>query len=102
MTGKMQEINTEKLRELIKKREELHPLDDSGLDKIWADMLIYCGDNEENILLFLSTLSLNELETMSEIFEDISQKLKKSKTFKKGLEKITSKFPNINFCLEYC
>lgn len=98
----MQEINTEKLRELIKKRDKLHPLDDSGLDKIWKDMLFYCGDNEKNILQFLSTLNLNELETMSEIFEDISQKLKGSKSFKKGLEKITNKFPDINFCLEYC
>lgn len=98
----MQEINEQKLRELIKERDALHPLDDMGLDRVWDEMLYYCGDNEDDIISFLSTLNLNDLETMGEIFEDISIKLNKSKTFKKALEEITSKYPDINFCLEYC
>ena len=97
----MQEINEEKLRELIKERENLHPLDDMGLDKIWNKMLYYCGNNEEKIVTFLASLNLSDLEWMSEIFEDISEKLNKSKTFKKSLEEITSKYPDVNFCLEY-
>lgn len=97
----MQEINEEKLRELIKERENLHPLDDMGLDKIWNKMLYYCGSDENKIVSFLSTLDLNDLETMSEIFEELSEKLNKSKTFKKSLEEITSKYPDVNFCLEY-
>lgn len=98
----MQEINTDKLKELIKKRDSLHPLDDIGLEKIWNKMLYYCGDDENDIIEFLSGLNLNDLETMSEIFEDISIKLNKSKTFKKSLEEITSKYPNVDFCLQYC
>lgn len=98
----MQEINEKKLRELIKKRDALHPLDDFGAEKIHKEMLCYCGDNEDDIVSFLSTLNLSDLEWMSEIFEDISIKLNKSKTFKKALEEITSKYPGINFCLEYC
>ena len=98
----MQEINEKKLRELIKERDDLHPLDDIGLDKVWKEMLYYCGDNEDEIVSFLSTLNLEDLETMGEIFEDISIKLNKSKTFKRALEEITSKYPGINFCLEYC
>lgn len=98
----MQEINEKKLRELLKERDTLHPLDDIGLDKIWNKMLYYCGNNEDEIVSFLSTLDLNDLETMSEIFEELSEKLHKSKTFKKSLEEITSKYPDVDFCLQYC
>lgn len=98
----MQEINEKKLRELLKERDALHPLDDIGLDKIWNKMLYYCGNNEDEIVSFLSTLDLNDLETMSEIFEELSEKLHKSKTFKKSLEEITSKYPDVDFCLQYC
>lgn len=98
----MQEINEQKLRELIRERDNLDLFDDIGAEKCWKEMLYYCGDNEKDILKFLSTLNLNDLGTMSEIFEDISIKLHKSKTFKKGLEEITSKYPDVNFCLEYC
>ena len=41
-------------------------------------------------------------EYTGEIFEDISIKLNKSKTFKKALEEITSKYPHVDFCLQYC
>ncbi len=98
----MQEINENKLRELLKKREALHPLDAMGLEKVWKELLYYCGDNEKQIVSFLSTLNLNDLSWMSEIFEDISEKLHKSKTFKKSLEEITSKYPDVDFSLEYC
>lgn len=98
----MQEINEEKLRELLKERDALHPLDDIGVEKIWNKMLYYCGNNEDEIVSFLSTLDLNDLGTMSEIFEELSEKLHKSKTFKKSLEEITSKYPNVDFCLQYC
>ncbi|MBE6845044.1 MAG: hypothetical protein E7508_04925 [Ruminococcus sp.] len=98
----MQEINTNKLRELIKKRDTLHPLDDYGAAEIREKMLYYCGNNEKDIIEFLSTLNLNDLEWMGEIFEDISIKLNKSKTFKKALEEITSKYPHVDFCLQYC
>ncbi len=98
----MQEINEQKLRELIKERDALHPLDDMGRDKIIEEMLYYCGDNENDIVRFLSTLNLYDLETMSQRFEELSEKFNKSKTFKKALEEITSKYPDIDFCLEYC
>lgn len=98
----MQEINEEKLRELLKERENLHPLDDIGLDKVWDKMLYYCGNDESKIVSFLASLNLNDLEWMSEIFEELSEKLNKSKTFKKSLEEITSKYPDVDFCLEYC
>lgn len=98
----MQEINETKLRILLKERDALHPLDDLGVEKIWNKMLYYCGDNEDDIVSFLSTLNLNDLETMSEIFEELSIKLHKSKTFKKSLEEITSKYPDVDFCLQYC
>lgn len=101
MDGKVQEIDTDKLRELLKERDELHPLDDFGLQKVWDKMLYYCGNDEEKIVSFLSKLNLNDLGTMSEIFEELSEKLNKSKTFKKSLEEITSKYPDADFCLQY-
>lgn len=102
MSGNMQKINEQKLREIIKERDALDPLDDIGTAKCCEKMLYYCGDNEKDIVSFLSTLNLNDLETMSEIFEEISIRLNKSKSFKKSLEEITSKYPGVNFCLEYC
>ena len=98
----MQEINEKKLRELIKERETLHPLDDIGRDKILNKMIFYCGNSEDDIVSFLSTLNLSDLEWMSEIFEELSEKLNKSKTLKKSLEEITSKYPDVDFCLQYC
>lgn len=98
----MQKINEQKLREIIKERDALDPLDDIGAAKCCEKMLYYCGDNENDIVSFLSTLNLNDLETMSEIFEEISIRLNKSESFKKSLEEITSKYPGVNFCLEYC
>lgn len=98
----MQEIDRKKLLELLEQRDKLHPLDDIRLQKIWDELLLYCGDNEKEIVDFLSTLNENDLMSMSEIFEDISIKLNKSKTFKKALEEITSKYPDLDFCIEYC
>lgn len=98
----MQEINTDKLRELISEMDNLNFYDDIRHSQICDELLYYCGSNEKDIIEFLSTLNLDDLETMGEIFEDISIKLKKSKTFKKALEEITSKYPHVDFCLQYC
>lgn len=97
----MQGIDEEKLRELLKERDKLRLNDAFGLQKIWDKLLYYCGNDEEKIISFLSTLDSNDLETMSEIFEELSEKLNKSKTFKKSLEEITSKYPDVDFCLQY-
>lgn len=97
----MQEINEEKLRELLKERDSVDSLDDYGAIKVLDKILYYCGNDEEKIVSFLSTLNLNDLETMSEIFEELSEKLNKSETFKKSLEEITGKYPDVDFCLQY-
>ena len=102
MNGKMREINTNKLIELLEEEKNIDPLDDFSRENLVNKLLYYCGDNEKDIIKFLSTLDLYDLETMSQIFEELSEKLHKSKTFKKALEEITSKYPGINFCLEYC
>lgn len=98
----MQEINEEKLLKLIEDLDNLNFYDDVRHAQICNEILCYCGDNEDDIVSFLSTLNLNDLETMSEIFEELSIKLHKSKTFKKSLEEITSKYPDVDFCLQYC
>ena len=97
----MQEINEEKLRELLEEEKKLNPLDDFGREKLVDKLLYYCGNDENDIVKFLSTLNLYDLETMSQRFEELSEKLNKSQTFKKSLEEITSKYPDVNFCLEY-
>lgn len=98
----MQEIDTGKLSKLIKELDAIHPCDDMRRDKVLEKMIYYCGSDEKKIVSFLSTLNLNDLETMSEIFEELSEKLNKSKTFRKSLEDITSKYPDVDFCLQYC
>lgn len=98
----MQEINEQKLRELLEEEKKIDPLNDFDRAKLADKLLYYCGDNENDIVRFLSTLNLYDLETMSQRFEELSEKFNKSKTFKKALEEITSKYPDINFCLEYC
>lgn len=98
----MQEINEQKLRELLEEEKKIDPLNDFDRAKLADKLLYYCGDNENDIVRFLSTLNLYDLETMSQRFEELSEKFNKSKTFKKALEEITSKYPDIDFCLEYC
>ncbi len=98
----MQEINTKKLHELIEKLNKLNFYDDIKHSHICEELLYYCGNDEKSIIDFLTTLNLDDLVTMSEIFEEISIKLGKSKTFKASLENITSNFPDVNFSLEYC
>ena len=98
----MQEINEQKLRELLEEEKKIDPLNDFDRAKLADKLLYYCGDNENDIVRFLSTLNWYDLETMSQRFEELSEKFNKSKTFKKALEEITSKYPGINFCLEYC
>lgn len=98
----MQEINREKLMELLKERDSLGLNDDINIKKVCDKMLYCCGDNEKDIVDFISTLDLNDLMTMSEIFEDISIKLNKSKTFKEALEEITKPYPDVDFSLQYC
>ncbi|MCM1227501.1 MAG: hypothetical protein NC320_08790 [Clostridium sp.] len=98
----MQEINEAKLRELLEEEKTIHPMDDERRLELSNKLLYYCGDNESDIVLFFSTLDSYDLGTMSSIFEDISEKLNKSKTFKRSLEEITSKYPDVNFNLEYC
>ena len=98
----MQEINEQKLRELLEEEKKIDPLNDFDRAKLADKLLYYCGDNENDIVRFLSTLNWYDLETMSQKFEELSEKFNKSKTFKKALEEITSKYPGINFCLEYC
>lgn len=97
----MQEINEKKLRELLDEEKKIDPLNDFGRAKLADKLLYYCGDNENDIVRFLSTLNLYDLETMSQRFEELSEKLNKSKTFKKSLEEITSKYPDVDFCLQY-
>ena len=98
----MQEINEQKLHELLEEEKKIDPLNDFDRAKLADKLLYYCGDNENDIVRFLSTLNWYDLETMSQRFEELSEKFNKSKTFKKALEEITSKYPGINFCLEYC
>nr|DAH36893.1 MAG TPA: hypothetical protein [Caudoviricetes sp.] len=102
MNGKVREINTNKLIELLEEEKNIDPLDDFSRESLVNKLLYYCGDNEKDIIEFLSTLDLYDLETMGEIFEELSEKLHKSKTFKKSLEEITSKYPDVDFCLQYC
>lgn len=97
----MQEINIDKLRELLNEEKNINPNDGIRRKEFVNKLLYYCGNNEKDIVKFLSTLNLYDLETMSEIFEELSEKLNKSETFKKSLEEITGKYPDVDFCLQY-
>ena len=67
-------IDQNKVHEIIEERKRLHP-DDPRIVEIWEELTIVFSKNEENTITFLNNCNEEYLIWISEIFEDISERL---------------------------
>lgn len=85
----------ELMDEIIMERKKKHLEDDYGIQECWEKMIRVLSRNEEETIRYLENCSEEEIYFISEIFEDVSEKLK-SKKYISCLKKLDKKFPNLN------
>lgn len=82
------------MKVVLEERKNKHIEDDAGIQKCWDKMVDICSENENETIIYLLQCSKEELDNISEIFEDISVKLQ-SKAYIKCLRKLDKKFPEL-------
>lgn len=87
-------IASEKIENLTNERKKLLP-DDPKINEIWDELTQIFSDNEKATIEYLNNCSENQLEWISEVFEDISENLQ-SEDFIDTLEKLQKKFPDLD------
>lgn len=91
-------INKNEITRIINIRKTLH-LDDPQISVLWDDLKELLGKNTEDTIAYLEDASSDEIDWISEVFEDISQQLQ-SKQLISCLEKLQNKFPNIDIDMD--
>ncbi|MFP1648692.1 hypothetical protein [Enterococcus mundtii] len=80
---------------ILKKRKELDINNDFRIEKCWDEMTKNLTKNEEETIDYLNGCDKDDLYYISEIFEDISEKLQ-SQRFIAVLRKLDKKFPELD------
>jgi len=80
---------------IISDRKGKNIEDDYGIQKCWDEMIEALSQDIYETIEYLENCSEDELSFISEIFEDVSEKLK-SQEYIACLRKIDMKFPNLN------
>ena len=70
----------ENMRKIIEERKKIHIEDDYGIQECWLKMIDALSENEQQTVIYLENCTKEELYYVSEIFEDISERLQ-SKIF---------------------
>lgn len=84
----------ENMRKIIEERKKIHIEDDYGIQECWLKMIDALSENEQQTVIYLENCTKEELYYVSEIFEDISERLQ-SKIFIECLRKLDKKFPEM-------
>ncbi|KPC72485.1 hypothetical protein ADL26_14080 [Thermoactinomyces vulgaris] len=82
------------VRQIIKIRSTLHP-NDPSVYMYWDKLTELLSMNELQTIKLLETCSEEEIEWISEVFEDVAYKLQ-SEAYIKCLERLDQKYPNLN------
>ncbi len=90
----------EQIKEILSIREKLHPEDDYGIQKCWDELIELLSKNEDNTIECLCLCTSNEVDWLSEVFEDIAYNLQ-SRRYIECLKKLDVKYPelNLNRCI---
>ncbi|MGX7418019.1 hypothetical protein ACWOFR_04350 [Carnobacterium gallinarum] len=80
---------------ILKKRKSLNINDDFGIEKCWNEMTKFLTQNEDEAIDYLNECNEDDLYYISEIFEDISEKLQ-SERFIACLRNLDKKFPELD------
>lgn len=87
-------IDNNKIEKLIEERKKLYPDDYRVLEK-WNELTQIFTRNEEDTIVYLNSCCRQNIEWISEIFEDISNQLQ-SPRFIDCIEKLAIKYPDLN------
>lgn len=80
---------------ILRKRKALNINDDFGIEKCWNEMTEVLTQNVDATIHYLEECEEDDLYYISEIFEDISEKLQ-SERFIICLRELDRKFPNLD------
>lgn len=83
------------MRKVVQERKEKDIQDDYGIQKCWNKMIEILSRNVQDTIEYLENCSEEDLFYISEIFEDVSERLK-SKEYIICLRKLDKKFPQLN------
>jgi len=84
-----------RVEQLIEERKGFHPNDDLRTYKYWEEVSDFMAADEASTIKFLNECDKETANWMSEVFEDLSEKLKSSK-FIECLERLAKRYPNGN------
>ena len=80
---------------LIRERKNKHPEDDYGIYECWDKMTEILSQDIDETIQYLENCSEEDIYFISEIFEDISEKVKSEK-YIICLRELDKKFPSLN------
>ena len=84
-----------RMTEVLKKRKALNINDDFGIEQCWNEMTELLSQNEDEMIRYLADVNEDDLYYISEIFEDISEKLQ-SEQFINCLRELDKKFTELD------
>lgn len=84
----------EDMMKIIEERKKKHIEDDYGIQECWKKMVDILSEDVQQTVVYLENCTQEELYYISEIFEDISQRVQ-SQMFIECLRKLDKKFPEL-------
>lgn len=87
-------IDNNEIEKIIEERKKMHPDDPRVVEK-WNELTLVFIQNEESTIAYLNSCCKENINWISEIFEDISEQLQSSR-FIECIEKLAIKYPDLN------
>ncbi len=87
-------INNKEVEKIIIERIEMHP-DDPRIMEKWNELSQIFVRDEEDTIVYLNNCNMENINWISEIFEDISEQLQ-SDRFIECIDQLSIKFPELD------
>ncbi len=87
-------IDNIEIEKIIEKRKRMHP-DDPRIVEKWEELTQIFIQNEESTIAYLNSCCKENIDWISEVFEDISEQLQ-SPGFIECIEQLSIKYPDLN------
>lgn len=84
----------DEMKKIISERQRKHLQDDYGIQKCWDKMIELLSNDEQETFEYLKQCSKEDLFFVSEVFEDVAEKLQ-SRDYIKCLRDLDVKFPDL-------
>lgn len=84
----------EDMAKIIEERKKKHIEDDYGIQECWEKIIDILSSDVQQTVVYLENCTQEELYYISELFEDISQRVQ-SPVFIECLRKLDEKFPEL-------